>query len=259
MSSLPKQAGPTTASRRSPARRRRCTSDRQTSALASPSCRQPFNTVHADTVLITWLGMAIVVGGVRRARALHPGHAAHEALHILELHRGGAERSVTTILGRNGVPFVPFIISLFMFIFVMNEIGLFPFIGKSPTADLNTTAALAIFAICLVRAWASLERARLLRASRRSAARSRHPDAADHDHRRIGPARHARDAAVRQHLRGRDLLVVIAAVIAATSRQHLSLATSVCRFSSTHSICSWGHPSARIHATDDRIPHRTDF
>jgi len=57
---------------------------------------------------------------------------------------------VETILGRNGVPFVPLIISPFLFIFVLNEIGLFPFVGTSPTADINTTAALAIFVIVLI-------------------------------------------------------------------------------------------------------------
>jgi F-type H+-transporting ATPase subunit a len=33
---------------------------------------------------------------------------------------------------------------------VLNEIGLFPFAGMSPTSDLNTTAALAVFVILLI-------------------------------------------------------------------------------------------------------------
>ena len=51
---------------------------------------------------------------------------------------------VDTILGKNGVPFVPFIISLFMFIFVLNEIGLFPFVGKSPTGFTALVVAVAL-------------------------------------------------------------------------------------------------------------------
>ena len=77
------------------------------------------------------------------------------------------------------MPFVPFIISLFMFIFVLNEIGLFPFVGKSPTADLNTTAALAIFAILLIQIVG--HRAKwpgILRPSDHQARGLGHPDAA---------------------------------------------------------------------------------
>ncbi len=48
-------------------------------------------------------------------------------------------------LGRAGEPFVPFFIALFIYLFVLNQFGLFPFkefglpFGGSPTADLNTT------------------------------------------------------------------------------------------------------------------------
>src|SRR5579864_7121519 len=110
----------------------------------------PFNTVHADTITITWIGMAIVLVVVGVLARVHPVTNLSKRYTFMELIVTGLSSQVETILGRNGVPFVPFIISLFMFIFVLNEIGLFPFVGKSPTADINTTAALAVFAILLV-------------------------------------------------------------------------------------------------------------
>jgi len=110
----------------------------------------PFNTVHSDTIVITWIGMAIVLIAVGILARFHPVTKLSKRYTFMELIVSAISGQVDTILGKNGVPFVPFIISLFMFIFVLNEIGLFPFVGKSPTADINTTAALAIFAILLV-------------------------------------------------------------------------------------------------------------
>ena len=110
----------------------------------------PFNTVHADTVVITWIGMAIVLIAVALLAATHPVTKLSKRYSFMELIVNGIGGQVETILGKNGLPFVPLIISLFMFIFVLNEIGLFPFVGTSPTSDLNTTAALAIFVIVLI-------------------------------------------------------------------------------------------------------------
>ena len=115
-----------------------------------PFMPAPFNTVHSDTVIITWIGMAIVLIAVGILARVHPVTKLSKRYTFMELIVTAIGGQVDTILGKNGVPFVPFIISLFMFIFVLNEIGLFPFVGKSPTADINTTAALAVFAILLV-------------------------------------------------------------------------------------------------------------
>ena len=109
-----------------------------------------FNTVHADTVTITWISMAIVLLAMGILARVHPVTKLSKRYTFMELIVTGISGQVETILGKNGLPFVPFIISLFLFIFVLNEIGLFPFVGKSPTADINTTAALAIFVIVLI-------------------------------------------------------------------------------------------------------------
>ncbi len=110
----------------------------------------PFNTIHADTVVITWVGMAIVLIAVGILARVHPVTKLSKRYTFMELIVTGMSSQVETILGKNGVPFVPLIISLFLFIFVLNEIGLFPFAGMSPTSDLNTTAALAVFVILLI-------------------------------------------------------------------------------------------------------------
>ncbi|HEV2037743.1 MAG TPA: F0F1 ATP synthase subunit A [Candidatus Eremiobacteraceae bacterium] len=110
----------------------------------------PFNTVHADTVIITWLVMAVATVLVAVLAATHPVTVVSKRYSLMELIVSYLSDLTTGILGRNGAPFVPYIISLFLFILLFNEIGLFPLIGKSPTADVNTTAALAITTILLI-------------------------------------------------------------------------------------------------------------
>lgn len=110
----------------------------------------PFNTVHADTIVITWIamGLALVVLGL--LAATHPVTVVSKRYSVMELLVSYLGDQTVGILGKGGAPFIPFIISLFVFILLLNEIGLFPLIGKSPTADLNTTAALAITTILLI-------------------------------------------------------------------------------------------------------------
>jgi F-type H+-transporting ATPase subunit a len=110
----------------------------------------PFNTVHADTILITWLVMALALLILGVLAATHPVKIVTKRYSILELLVGGLTDLTTSILGKRGTPLAPYIITILVFILLLNEIGLFPFIGKSPTADLNTTAALAITTILLI-------------------------------------------------------------------------------------------------------------
>ncbi|MBV8262702.1 MAG: F0F1 ATP synthase subunit A, partial [Candidatus Eremiobacteraeota bacterium] len=110
----------------------------------------PFNTVHADTVIITWIAMALALLIVGLLAATHPVTVVSKRYSVMELIVSYLAETTTGILGRNGLPFVPFIISLFVFILLLNEVGLFPLIGKSPTADLNTTAALSVTTILLI-------------------------------------------------------------------------------------------------------------
>jgi F-type H+-transporting ATPase subunit a len=115
-----------------------------------PFLPSPLNTVHADTVAVTWLAMALALIVVGVLAATHPITVVSKRYSVMELVVSYLTETTTGILGKGGVPYVPFIISLFVFILLLNEIGLFPLIGRSPTADLNTTAALAITSILLV-------------------------------------------------------------------------------------------------------------
>jgi F-type H+-transporting ATPase subunit a len=110
----------------------------------------PFNTVHADTIIITWVVMALALVAVGLLAATHPITVVSKRYSVMELIVGSLTNLTTGILGPRGAPLVPYIISLFLFIFLMNQIGLLPLIGRSPTADLNTTAALAITTILLI-------------------------------------------------------------------------------------------------------------
>ena len=63
---------------------------------------------------------------------------------------------VTSVLGEAGERYVPFFIALFVFIFLLNQFGVFPFkafglpFGGSPTADLNTTVPYALLIFFMI-------------------------------------------------------------------------------------------------------------
>ncbi len=112
--------------------------------------------VHADTIVTTWLVMAIAliffgwIGASYRSPYVTKRQAALEAVfnYIADL--------VTSVLGESGEPFVPFFVALFIFIFLMNQFGIVPFkalglpFGGSPTADLNTVVPLALVVFCMI-------------------------------------------------------------------------------------------------------------
>ena len=113
-------------------------------------------TVHADTVLTTWLAMVVTllflawVGNSYRSPKVTRRQTLFEGMinYVADLVYG--------TLGKNGEPFVPFFIALFIFLFVMNQFGLFPFkalglpFGGSPTADLNTTVPYALMIFFMI-------------------------------------------------------------------------------------------------------------
>jgi len=111
--------------------------------------------VHSDTILTTWIVMVLAlaffawVGASYRSTRVTKRQTVFEAIinYIADM--------VTSVLGEAGEGYVPFFIALFIFIFMLNQFGTFPFkalgwaFGGSPTADLNTTVpyALMIFFI----------------------------------------------------------------------------------------------------------------
>ena len=112
--------------------------------------------VHADTILTTWLAMAVAllalgyVGNSYRTTTVGRTQTVFEGVvdYIADMVHGS--------LGKSGEPFVPFFISLFVFIFLLNQFGIFPFkefglpFGGSPTGDINTTIALSLIVFVLI-------------------------------------------------------------------------------------------------------------
>lgn len=118
-----------------------------------------FGTVHADTIMTTWLVMLVSlvffawIGASYRSAYVSRRQTVIEGVinYIADL--------ASSTLGERGEPYIPFFIALFVFIFLLNQFGIFPFkvlglpFGGSPTADINTTLPLALIVFCLT--WAA--------------------------------------------------------------------------------------------------------
>lgn len=108
-------------------------------------------TFNWDTLLMTWLTMAIVLLiaylATRRLSVNHPSRWQS----MLELIIESLLDQLESTVGKNGLKFSSLIITLFLFILIANLLGLVPGF-TSPTNDLNTTAGLALMVIILVHA-----------------------------------------------------------------------------------------------------------
>jgi len=107
-------------------------------------------SVHADTILTTWLVMLVslaffwYIGQSYKSNRVNKRQATFEGIvnYLADL--------TSSTIGKHGERFVPIFIGMFFFIFILNQIGFFPFkelglpFGGSPTADLNTTVAFAL-------------------------------------------------------------------------------------------------------------------
>ena len=95
-----------------------------------------------EHVLYSWLIMALlIIGAWLLAKGLQM--IPLKGQNVLELVVGGLEDFMVEITGPEGRAFFPYIATVFLFILFCNLIGLFPgFV--SPTANLNTTLALAL-------------------------------------------------------------------------------------------------------------------
>jgi F-type H+-transporting ATPase subunit a len=107
-------------------------------------------SVHADTILTTWLVMLVslaffwYLGGSYKSNRVNKRQATFEGIvnYLADL--------TSSTIGAHGERYVPIFIGMFFFIFILNQIGFFPFkqlglpFGGAPTADLNTTVAFAL-------------------------------------------------------------------------------------------------------------------
>lgn len=105
-------------------------------------------TFHLDTLIMTWLTMAIVILiAVLATRNLKQRPQGWQ--NFLEMLVGALLEQIEGTMGPKGKKVAPLIITLFLFLVVGNELGLVPGM-TSPTSDLNTTLALAVMIVGIV-------------------------------------------------------------------------------------------------------------
>ena len=101
-----------------------------------------------ESVVVTWIIMAVIVGlciiFVRSLSVENPGKVQL----LLESAIGKGLDFFEDIMGKENRKYIPYLITVLIYIGIANIIGLFGF--KSPTKDLNVTAALAIMSMCLI-------------------------------------------------------------------------------------------------------------
>lgn len=105
-------------------------------------------TFNMDTLMMTWLAMAIVIllaFAATRGIRLVPRRWQN----LLEMAVVALLDQIEATMGPNGKKLAPLIITLFLFLLVSNWLGLIPGLS-SPTSDLNTTLGLALMVIVLV-------------------------------------------------------------------------------------------------------------
>lgn len=98
-----------------------------------------------EYVTYTWLAMAILIGLSLAARFSLKKTAPTGIQNFFEVVVGGLENFIIDTMGPEGRHYVPLLGSLFLFILVCNLQGLVPGFD-SPTANINTTLALALVA-----------------------------------------------------------------------------------------------------------------
>jgi F-type H+-transporting ATPase subunit a len=99
-----------------------------------------------DTVISTWVAVAIILGLAWLAQRKLPG--AVEML--IDFLRG----QISDVMGGIDVdPYVPFVGALLIFLIVANNLGLVPLL-QTPTKDINTPLALAIVVLLAVHGFA---------------------------------------------------------------------------------------------------------
>lgn len=102
----------------------------------------------SEAVAVTWLILAVTIPlcmiFVRNLRLENPGRGQL----LLEAAVSGIYGFFDETVGSNGKAYIPYLISVAIYIGIANLIGIFGF--KPPTKDLNVTAALAIMSILLI-------------------------------------------------------------------------------------------------------------
>lgn len=102
----------------------------------------------SESIVVTWIIMAVVILLsiilVRNLRVENPGKKQL----VLESAIGWIQDFFVDVMGRENKRYVPYLITVILYLGISNIIGLFGF--KPPTKDLNVTAALAIMSMFLI-------------------------------------------------------------------------------------------------------------
>jgi F-type H+-transporting ATPase subunit a len=114
-------------------------------------------TVNIDTVFTTLAAGVIVIGLGLLVRAKVTSGVPNKLQLAFETIVSGVDNQVSTSMGEAGRPIIPLAVTLFLFILIANWIGLIPSGHNpeyivAPAADINFTAAMAVFVILLVHA-----------------------------------------------------------------------------------------------------------
>ena len=103
----------------------------------------------------TWenLFFSLLIGGglvlVAKLASRNPKMVPGPLQNVVEMIVEGLETFIVGVIGPQGKKFVPFLGTLFLYIYFMNIAGLVPLL-KSPTSSVNQTLALALCVFCYV-------------------------------------------------------------------------------------------------------------
>jgi len=104
----------------------------------------------AESTVITWVIMAVLLLlSILLTRNLQVEHISRRQA-ALEGVVTWLEHFVTDMIGENGRQYVPYLVTVLLYIGLSNIIGLFGM--KPPTKDLNVTVALSLMSILLIEA-----------------------------------------------------------------------------------------------------------
>ncbi|HLE42196.1 MAG TPA: F0F1 ATP synthase subunit A [Nitrospirota bacterium] len=98
-----------------------------------------------EQVTYAWVAMALLIGVAVAVRMTLKKTAPGGIQNVMEVVISGLVNFIEEIMGPEGKHYFPLIATLFLFILVCNFLGLIPGFD-SPTANLNTTLALALVA-----------------------------------------------------------------------------------------------------------------
>lgn len=102
----------------------------------------------SESIVVTWVIMAaLTILSICFVRNLKVEHAGGKQL-VLESAIGFLYNFFGDILGEHGKKYIPYLITIILYIGAANLIGLVGF--KPPTKDLNVTVALAVMSIVLI-------------------------------------------------------------------------------------------------------------